>query len=174
MIAAMLEAVATRVYVRTLLATVRPVLAQVRAAGERYRRFLPAALFALAVAAGSVVVIALQGRDHPGQVTIELGGPLVNAPLPEFIADLTPSGGRPHHVRLAIVAQVVEGEAWRLDTRQVEILAAIQAHLRALRFAELTGTAGAARLRQDVRAIINREIAPAEVRSLYFTQLLVD
>ena len=133
----------------------------------------------VAIAAAAVALLAallsvvLTTEDRSG-VTIELGGPNVYYPLPEFMADLKPQGGRTRHVRLAIVLQVPQQRVSAIEAKQVEILAAIQAHLRDQEHKSLIGTAGAERLRAELRDTVNRELGGTDVRVVLFTHFLLD
>lgn len=133
----------------------------------------------VAIAAAAVALLAallsvvLTTEDRSG-VTIELGGPSVYYPLPEFMADLKPQGGRTRHVRLAIVLQVPQQRVSAIEAKQVEILAAIQAHLRDQEHKSLIGTAGAERLRVELRDTVNRELGGTDVRVVLFTHFLLD
>ena len=105
---------------------------------------------------------------------IDIGGPLVFKPFPELLADLKPAGPRLHHVRLVIVAHVPDTALKAIEQKEPEIVAHVQAHLRELERAELVGQAGSDRLRQDVLAIVNAEIAPIRAQNVLFTQFLLD
>lgn len=127
---------------------------------------------ALALLAALLIVV-LTSEDRSG-VTIELGGPNVYYPLPEFMADLKPQGGRTRHVRLAVVLQVPQDRVPVIEAKQVEILAAIQAHLRDQEHKSLIGTAGAERLRAELRDTVNRALGGTDVRVVLFTHFLLD
>jgi flagellar basal body-associated protein FliL len=149
-------------------------IALVRAVAGRRRRsiaMISATVALAALAVGSLIVLGDGGHQD---VTIELGGPLVFHPMPEFLADLRPAGGRTPHLRLAIVVQTTEDDAAEIERRQVELMAAIQLELRDMSQADLVGREGAERLRGVLRDAINREIAPAQVRTVLFTQFLLD
>jgi flagellar basal body-associated protein FliL len=153
-------------------ATLRAVLVRIVAARRRRSVAVVSATAAVVVlAVGSLIVLDHGGRQD---VTIELGGPLVFYPMPEFLADLRPAGGRTPHLRLAIVVQTTEDDAAEIERRQVELMAAIQLELRDMSQADLVGREGAERLRGVLRDAINREIAPAQVRTVLFTQFLLD
>ena len=121
----------------------------------------------------ALLIVVLTSEDRSG-VTIELGGPNVYYPLPEFMADLKPQGGRTRHVRLAVVLQVPQERVPVIESKQVEILAAIQAHLRDQEHKSLIGTAGAERLRVELRDTVNRELGGTDVRVVLFTHFLLD
>ena len=149
--------------------------------GERLRRAARARpRLTLALAAVLAALLLVGGGSwawsrHPRQeVVIEIGGPLVFRPLPEFLADLKPDGGRLHHVRLVVVAQIPDTALKAIEQKEPEIVARVQAHVRQLERGELVGQAGSDRLRQDVLAIVNAEIAPVRAQNVLFTQFLLD
>lgn len=127
-----------------------------------------------ALACLAALLVVLLTFEDRSAVTIELGGPNVYHPLPEFMADLKPQGGRTRHVRLAIVLQVPQERVGAIEAKQVEILAAIQAHLRDQEHKSLVGTAGAERLRAELRDTVNRELGGTDVRVVLFTHFLLD
>jgi len=131
---------------------------------------------ALAGAGGALLIVGAVfsgGADHQ-EVILELDGPLSYYELPQFLADLTPSGERRHHIQLLIVAQAVEEDLSKIEERQLEVTAAIQAHLRDQTPDSLNGQAGAQKLRGDLIGIINHVIAPAQVRNVLFTRILIN
>jgi flagellar basal body-associated protein FliL len=137
-------------------------------------RIAAAALAALAIGGGVLVAFLPSGEDGRS-VEIALSDPMVFHPVAEFLTDLKPVGAEPTpYVRLTVVAQLPEADVSRLEQRQVEILAAVQDHLREQERASLIGRAGSERLRADIARIINERIAPAEVRAVLFTQFLLD
>ena len=133
-----------------------------------------AALVVVALAVVAAVPALLLTMEDRSEVSIQLGGPSVYHPLPEFMADLKPQGGRTRHVRLAIVLQVPQDRVGAIAAKEVEILAAIQAHLRDQEHKSLVGTAGANRLRGELRDIINRALGQTDVRVVLFTHFLLD
>jgi flagellar basal body-associated protein FliL len=138
--------------------------------GER----LLAACLAVVVVGGMVVATIFVLGDKPSGVTVQLGGPLVYQPLPEIIADLKPSARRSHHIKLAIVMQLPAQQIGLVTSKETEIIAAVQMRLRELTVADVDGAAGADRLRVLVLDAVNGAIAPAQARTVLFTQLIVD
>lgn len=130
----------------------------------------------MAVAAGMMLIADAIGNEKPaaGSVTLDLGGPLAYYPLEPFLVDLTPTPEGRAVIRVVIVAQAREAAMAALKKRHVDVAAAILAHLRSLRRVDVAGRDGAERLRGSVRDLINKTIAPAEVRTVYFTEILLD
>ena len=140
----------------------------------------------LAIVAAAIVPIAIAGGgafylvgggdedEGPGSATIDLGGPLVYHELPEFLADLQPEGPTSHHIKLQIVAELPEDHVPMMAKYEIGVVDAVLAHLRTQRRDDLTGEAGAERLRSSLLAVINSEIAPAQARTILFKRFLMD
>ncbi len=124
--------------------------------------------------AGGLTGFAVMHADGNREVDLDLGGAQVFYTFPSFTADLRPQGSRRHFLRLEIVVQTDQSQLGVFEAKQAPLVAAIQAHLREQEHQQLVGKAGTERLRQDVAALINREIAPAEARAVLFTQFLLD
>lgn len=123
---------------------------------------------------GGLTSYAVMRADGNREIDLDLGGAQAFYTFPGFTADLKPQGARRHYLRLEIVAQLDEAALGPLGAKQAPLLAAIQAHLRDQEHPHLVGKAGAEKLRQEVAALINREIAPMQVRAVLFTQFLLD
>ena len=137
---------------------------------------LAAAIVAIAIAAGGVSYLVWGGDEDegPGTATIDLGGPLVYRELPEVLADLQPEGPTTHHIKLQIVAELPEDYVSMMSKHEIGVIDAVLAHLRTQRRDDLTGEAGAERLRSNLLAVINGEIAPAQARTILFKRYLMD
>jgi flagellar basal body-associated protein FliL len=135
-----------------------------------------AAIVAIAIVGGGVFYLVWGGDedDGPKSATIDLGGPLVYHELPEFLGDLRSEGPKTHHIKLRIVAELPEDHVAMIVKNEIGIVDAILAHLRTQRRDNLTGEAGAERLRSNLLAVINGEIAPAQVRTILFKRYLMD
>lgn len=135
-----------------------------------------AAILVVAVAAGGMSFLVWGGDedDDPGAATIDLGGPLVYHELPEFLVDLQTDGRTSHHIKLQIVAELPEDHVLRMTRQEIGVIDAVLTHLRKQSRDDLTGEAAAERLRSDLLAVINGEIAPAQVRTILFKRFLMD
>jgi flagellar basal body-associated protein FliL len=135
-----------------------------------------AAIVAIAIAGGGAFYLFWGGDEDegPGSATIDLGGPLVYHELPEFLADLQPEGPTAHHIKLQIVAEIPVDHVPMMAKHEIGVVDAVLAHLRTQRRDDLNGEAGAERLRSNLLAVINGEIAPAQVRTILFKRYLMD
>lgn len=128
-----------------------------------------ALLFGAAATAG----IVLATRDDPAVVEIAVGGELVFYDFPELIADLKADGRVRRHVKLAIVVELPDDLRPRLEVSLTTIVDALNAYLREQRPEDLTGAAGATRVRQALSAIINGSLAPGEVKAVLFREFIL-
>ncbi len=136
-----------------------------------------AAAFVAVVSAGGGISYWIWGGgedEDTALATIELGGPLVYHELPEFLVDLQTEGRTAHHIKLQIVAELSENHVPLITKQEIGVVDAVLAHLRAQRYADLTGEAGAERLRSNLLAIINGQIAPAQAKTILFKRYLMD
>ena len=135
-----------------------------------------AAIMAIAIVGGGVAYLVWGGDEDegPGSATIDLGGPLVYHELPEVLADLQPEGRTTPHIKLRIVAELPEDHVPIMTQHEIGVVDAVLAHLRTQSRDDLMGEAGAERLRSNLLAVINDEIAPAQVRTILFKRYLMD
>lgn len=142
---------------------------------EMFRRQRLFAACLAVVLLGGIAVAAVMMFGGPQQgVTVELGGPMVLQPLPEIVADLKPSARRSHHIKLIAVAQLPAKQVAAFTAKEVEMAVALQARLRELSVEDVAGAEGADRLRAVMIEAINGAVAPAQVRNVLFTQMVVD
>ena len=139
----------------------------------RLAAIIAAAVVAIIVAGSGIFYLVSSGDDEQASATIDLGGPLVYHALPEFLVDLQPDGNTRHHIKLQIVAEIPENHVPRITAQEVAVVDAVLAYLREQNHAELTGEAGAERLRSELLAVINGKIAPAQVRTILFKGFLM-
>ncbi|MGF1640587.1 MAG: flagellar basal body-associated protein FliL [Rhodospirillales bacterium] len=132
-----------------------------------------AVLIALAVGATGYLLLG-SGGGGTASASISLAGPSVFHELPEFIVDLAPTGRSRHRIRLQLVAELASADMAGFGQRQVAVVDAVIAHLRGLTREDLVGASGAERLRGDLHAVVEREVAPARVRAILFKAFLMD
>ncbi|MBK8176878.1 MAG: flagellar basal body-associated FliL family protein [Rhodospirillales bacterium] len=133
-----------------------------------------ALVFSVALLATSLLVVSDHSDGAAQGVSLPVAGPIIQQELPEFVADLDASGARSHYLQIAIVVELPQEAVSRLKEEQAQILSEVQSYLRDLNRRDLFGSAGIERVRVDVRAIVDRHIAPTRTRDVYFTKFLVD
>lgn len=94
--------------------------------------------------------------------------------LPEMIVNLAAGNERPQYLRVRITLEV-ENEAVVEALRPVmpRVIDTFQVHLRELRAADLGGSAGLFRLREELTRRVNHAIAPAKIRAVLFREVVV-
>ena len=144
---------------------------RLRAVWCRHRRIIVGlALVLLATAGGGAWL--LTGKPDP-IVEIGIGGPLVYYDFPDVVADLKPEGRTRRFVKLGIVVEMPDDLRPRLEADRATILDALNAYLREQRPDDLTGEAGATRIRQAVTAIVNDALAPGEIKAVLFRAFIL-
>ncbi len=94
--------------------------------------------------------------------------------LPEFIVNMNTAGERRRFLRLRARLEVPDPRTVdRLETLMPRIVDSFQVYLRELRPADLSGSAGTFRLREELMRRVNGEIAPARVDDLLFVEVMV-
>jgi flagellar FliL protein len=94
--------------------------------------------------------------------------------MPEFLVNLNSSGKQVSFLKMTIALEL-EGED---DTKVVEanlprILDAFNSYLRELRAADVSGSAGLYRLREELLIRMNKLLAPTKVNDILFKEILV-
>lgn len=131
---------------------------------------MAAVALVLAAAAGGALMLV---RASNPVVEIGIGGALVYDTFPEIVADLRPDRGTRRYVKLAIVLELPDDLQPRLEAKRTEIIDALNAYLREQRAEDLSGEAGAARVRQALKRIVNDALAPGEVKAVLFRAFIV-
>ena len=94
--------------------------------------------------------------------------------LPEMVANLNSSPGRPSYVKLSARVEVPKPEdADKVRGAMPRLQDMFQTYLREMRPEELRGSAGTYRLREELIARANAAVAPARVSDVLFSQMLV-
>jgi flagellar FliL protein len=100
--------------------------------------------------------------------------PPVFIELPEMVANLNGNPHRPNYVKLIARLELAKAEdADRVRAAIPRLQDMFQTYLREMRPEELKGSAGTYRLREELIARANAAVAPARVKDVLFTQLLV-
>jgi flagellar FliL protein len=94
--------------------------------------------------------------------------------VPEMTVNLQSDGRRPAFLQVRIVLELATEE----DLHEVErvmprVIDQFQTYLRELRAADLEGSAGVYRLREEMMARVNAAVAPAQITDVLFEKMLV-
>ncbi|WP_420414476.1 flagellar basal body-associated FliL family protein [Roseibium sp.] len=131
------------------------------------------------LAAGGGAYFFLMGEDAPtpapgeGPVPQEVQKPVVFYDLPEMTVNLA-TEGRTTYLKVRIALEV-ENRAMieQIQPFLPRILDAFQIYLRELRPADLEGSAGLFRLKEELLRRINLSVYPAKVEGVLFKEILV-
>lgn len=128
-----------------------------------------ALLLVIGLGVGAAMVFG--GGDHPE----EMAGPkAVYHQLPEMIVNLAAGNERPQYLRVNITLEVEDAAVIEaLQPVMPRIIDTFQVHLRELRAADLEGSAGLFRLREELTRRVNHAIAPAKIRAVLFREIVV-
>ncbi|MBU6499652.1 MAG: flagellar basal body-associated FliL family protein [Rhodospirillales bacterium] len=94
--------------------------------------------------------------------------------VPEIVANLDAGGGRAVYVKLHARLQIARAaDEVAIKAMMPRILDLFQTYLRDIRPAELRGSAGSYRLREEMIARANIAVAPVRVTDVLFTEMLI-
>jgi flagellar FliL protein len=94
--------------------------------------------------------------------------------LPDLLVSLNTPDQRPLFLKVRITLELNEGaDVARIDRLMPRIIDYCQVYLRELRPDDLQGSAGTERLREEILRRINAAAAPASIRDVLFSELLL-
>jgi flagellar basal body-associated protein FliL len=99
--------------------------------------------------------------------------PPVLVEMPEKLVDLKTGTCQAPYLRFQISVDVPQKVQPLVVARQVEILDAVQQHLRSRERQDLVGREGSDRLRNETRRVINELIAPEQINSVLFKKFVL-
>lgn len=150
------------------------------AGGGRKKLFLFGGVgLVVLLAAGGGAYFFLMGSDSPaptsgeGDPLQEVQKPVVFYDLPEMTVNLA-TDGRSTYLKVRIALEVENrGMIEQIQPFLPRILDAFQIYLRELRPADLEGSAGLFRLKEELLRRINLSVYPAKVEGVLFKEILV-
>jgi len=94
--------------------------------------------------------------------------------LPEMTINLNTDGNSQSFMKLTVALEVANEQMMtQIQPRMAKVVDAFQVYLRELRPSDLQGSAGIYRLKEELLRRVNVAIAPAEVDSILFKEILV-
>ena len=104
--------------------------------------------------------------------------PVVHEPvfyeLPEFIVSLLSNERRSPFLKLKVSLELTDpADEARIQKQLPRVTDDCQVYLRELRLDDIRGSAGTTRLREELHRRISAAVAPVEVRSVLFADLLI-
>ena len=104
----------------------------------------------------------------------ELRAKAVFFDLPELLVNLNAPGGRTNFLKISISLELPgEADIQRLEIVMPRIVDSFQVYLRELRVADLKGSAGIYRLREDLLRRVNEATRPVKINDVLFKEILV-
>ncbi len=95
--------------------------------------------------------------------------------LPEMTVNLNTGGGAAEFLKLSIALELSEESMLDIvEPRMPRVLDAFQVYLRELRRADLEGSAGIYRLKEELQRRINLAVYPATVDNILFKEILIE
>ena len=117
---------------------------------------------------------AAEAVPGPNGTTITQGEGVVFVGLPEMLVNITGVDGRPAFLKLKLTIEAPDEEAVNALTPQVpRVSDQFNGFLREMRTDDLSGSAGAYRLRLELLRRVNLVIAPAQVNAVLIEEMLV-
>ena len=94
--------------------------------------------------------------------------------LPDMLVNLNSVGPKPSYLKLRASLELAEGtDTLLLSILKPRIIDKFHVYMRELRLNDLRASGGLSRLREELRAEINKAVSPIEVKQVLFRNLLV-
>lgn len=117
---------------------------------------------------------AAEAVPGPNGTMITQGEGVVFVALPEMLVNITAADGRPAYLKLKLTLEAPDEEAVAALTPQIpRVSDQFNAFLREMRTDDLSGSAGAYRLRLELLRRVNLVIAPAQINAVLIEEMLV-
>lgn len=131
---------------------------------------------ALLLAAGGATFFLMQSNSAPVDAAVAqpVAVPTFFYDLPEITVNLNTGGGAAEFLKLSISLEVTEESMMStIEPRMPRVLDAFQVYLRELRRADLEGSAGIYRLKEELHRRVNLAVYPASVENILFKEILI-
>lgn len=116
---------------------------------------------------------AIMGWEQPQTVAkLDLGEPIIH-PFPEIRTDLKTGRCKAPFMRTVIHIQLSPDDLKQLQKQEAQIHDAILTHLREQERQHVVGKDGSERLRFELVQVINNQMQPAKIHTIYFKELIV-
>jgi len=115
-----------------------------------------------------------EATPGPNGTTIQHGENVVFVTLPEMLVNITGPDGRPSYLKLKLTLEAPNDETVTALTEHIpRISDEFNGFLRELRTDDLSGSAGAYRLRLELLRRVNLVIAPMQINAVLIEEMLV-
>ena len=116
-------------------------------------------------------------EETPGeaaQVTFPDPASLVYFDLPDLLVNLDSGGKRPSYLKMRVSLEIAsDQDRAAIEKLLPRIIDSFQMYLRELRMEDLRGSAGLARLREELLRRVSLSVQPIEIRDVLFREMLV-
>jgi flagellar FliL protein len=152
------------------------------AGSEKPKRKLPS-LKVMVIAAAGVLVLGgggtaaymmLGGKKDAAPAVAQVK-PAVFLDMPEVLVNLAGTGNdRTHYLKVKIVLELADASLTpQIQSTMPRVMDAFQTYLRELRPADLEGSAGLYRLKEELTRRVNATISPNRVNAVLFKEIVV-
>lgn len=127
----------------------------------------------LVLCGGGYGAYAFLGKSHEEKPAVAKAKPAVFFDVPEILVNLNGSE-RTQYLKIKMVLEVPDQEVIaQIQPVMPRVLDAFQTYLRELRPADLEGSAGLYRLREELTRRVNAAISPTRVSAVLFKEIVV-
>ena len=131
----------------------------------------------LLLAIGAAAFFLMGGSDKAAEGEAEeVAEPteLIFVELPEMLVNLNTGSSQPNYLKIKVALEVDRDSARaELEAKLPRVIDNFQIYLRELRLEDLSGSAGAFRLKEELLLRINQSVAPTQVKDVLFKEMLV-
>jgi flagellar FliL protein len=148
---------------------------------EKPKRKLPSLKLMIIAAAGVLVLggggtaayFMLGGKKDAAPAVAQVK-PAVFLDMPEVLVNLSGTGDRTHYLKVKIVLELADASLTpQIQSTMPRVMDAFQTYLRELRPADLEGSAGLYRLKEELTRRVNATISPNRVNAVLFKEIVV-
>lgn len=134
-----------------------------------------AALLLVGGGAGAYFKFFAHGAKHEEHAEAPPPKPPVFLDVPEVLVNLSvPAGERPQFLKFKIVLEIKDAPLLaQVQPNMPRIMDIFQTYTRELRSADLNGSAGIFRLKEELTRRVNAAVSPAQINAVLFKEIVV-
>jgi flagellar protein FliL len=132
-------------------------------------------LVAFGVIAGGAYYFFFAGKKEPVATAASQIKPPAFLDMPDVLVNLSSTGGeRTQYLKVKIVLELPDQElSAQIQPIMPRLMDTFQTYLRELRPADLDGSAGLYRLKEELTRRVNAAIAPARINAVLFKEIVI-
>jgi flagellar FliL protein len=144
------------------------------AKGGKKKLIIIGAAVVLLLAAGGGAYMFMGSAPEPETQAADAKPPPAFIDLPDMMVNLAVPADKPQYLKLKIALEISDARlAEKIGPMMPRVLDAFQVHLREMRPADLDGSAGLYRLKEELLRRINAAVYPGRVDAILFKEVLV-